>query len=321
MNTTHRLHHLTGIIVITFAAGGVILSPGPATAAPQLKELVGTDSPAAVAPVDKERVIEVIDDLDTAQRTSRGTYDRTEQYGEWSSNEGSADESFCGSTREDIRYRDLSDVQLKPDDSCAVQSGVLEYDPYTGDKVNFERTANPALEVEHIIPVELHYDMIGYGLTQEEREEFNDDAENLILVDSSANGSKGSDGPAEWLVPDNPGYACTYIARFSYIADKYSMPVDPEDKRAMAKGLDDCDNTATAAPADTAGDTTNESGNPVMMLLREHPLAMAVVVGVIIAALMLMTRSGKRRGHRGGGVSKAVRRSRRIRSEIKRWGL
>lgn len=315
MNTTHRFHHLAGIIVIALAAGGVILSPGPAAAAPQLKELVGTDSPAAVAPVDKERVLEIIDDLDTAQRTSRGTYDRTAQYGEWSSNEGSADESFCGSTREDIRYRDLSDVQLKPDDSCAVQSGVLEYDPYTGDKVDFERTANPALEVEHIIPVELHYDMIGYGLTQEEREEFNEDAENLILVDSSANGSKGSDGPAEWLVPDNPGYACTYIARFSYIADKYSMPVDPADKRAMVKGLDNCDNTATA------GGATKESGNPVMMLLREHPLAMAVAVGVIIAVFMLMTRSGKRRGRRGGGVMKAMRKSRRIRSEIKRWGL
>ena len=316
MNITHRLHHLAGIIVIAFAAGGVILSPGPATAAPQLKELVGTDSPAAVAPVDKERVIEVIDDLDTAQRTSRGTYDRTAQYGEWSSNEGSADESFCGSTREDIRYRDLSDVQLKPNDSCAVQSGVLEYDPYTGDKVDFERTANPALEVEHIIPVELHYDMIGYGLTQEEREEFNDDAENLILVDSSANGSKGSDGPAEWLVPDNPGYACTYIARFSYIADKYSMPVDPAGQTCNGERTRQLRQYRYAA-----GDATNESGNPVLMLLREHPLAMAVVVGVIIAALMLMTRSGKRRGRRGGGVSKAVRRSRRIRSEIKRWGL
>lgn len=309
-----RFHHCFSLLVIVILTMGAILSPAPARAATELADLVGTSKPAAVAAVDKERVRKVISGLDTERRTSRGTYDRVEQYGEWSSNEGSADETFCGSTREDIRHRDLSEVQLKPGDECAVQSGVLEYDPYTGNTVEFARTANPDLEVEHIVPVELHYDMMGYGLTQAEREEFNNDPENLILVDGSANGSKGSAGPAEWLVPDNPAYACTYIARFSYVADKYSMPVDPADKKAMLKGLDECDNTASAEGASSGTD------NPLETMLQDRPVIAALLLIAVIAVLIGMTQRKRGRG-RKRSRGRAMRKIRQIERDARRWGL
>lgn len=309
-----RFHHCLSLLVVILMGMGATIAPAPAVAATDLEDLVGTSEPASVSSVDKERVREIVTGLETERRTSRGTYDRAEQYGEWASNTGSADESFCGSTREDIRYRDLSEVQLKPGDDCAVQSGVLEYDPYTGKKVEFERTANPDLEVEHIVPVELHYDMVGYGLTQAEREEFNNDAENLILVDGSANGSKGSAGPADWLVPENPGYACTYIARFSYVAGKYSMPVDPADKKAMMEGLDECDNTASAEGA------TKSADNPLLTMVQNKPIFAALILLGVIVGVMGMVR-GKRNRKRRGGLGRTMRKIRRIERGAKRWGL
>lgn len=237
----HKIRAISALLITTFMA----ISPAsPATAAGPLTDLTGTESPAAIGQVDREAVRAIVEDLHTSPRSSNGAYDRSAQYGSLSSNTGSADPTFCGSTREDIRNRDLDEVQYKTNDRCAVDSGVLEHDPYTGRSIEFFRQQSPGLEVEHIVPAEYHYDMIGQQQTQKEREAFYNDPENLIMADAPSNSSKGSSGPSEWLVPDNPSYVCTYIARFSYIADKYDMPVDPADQRTMLRNIDTCDNAA-----------------------------------------------------------------------------
>lgn len=256
----HKIHTNFTLLAAFFASTISVMSP--AAVAGPLPDLTGTQSPAAIGKVDREAVRTIVEGLATSPRSSNGTYDRSDQYGSWSSNSGSADATFCGSTREDIRNRDLDEVQYKADDRCSVDSGVLEHDPYTGRSIKFSRQQSPALEVEHIVPAEYHYDMIGQRQTQKERESFYNDPENLIMADAPSNSAKGSSGPSDWLVPDNPQYVCTYIARFSYIADKYQMPVDPADQRTMLRNIDTCDNTAEAdsAPLERSASIAPGSG-------------------------------------------------------------
>ena len=63
-----------------------------------------------------------------------------EDFGDWASQASgnSADEDFCGDTRNDILNRDLDDVEYKDDDECQVVAGSI-HDPYTGAKFDFER--------------------------------------------------------------------------------------------------------------------------------------------------------------------------------------
>ncbi len=281
----YKIRAISALLITTFVA---ISLASPATAAGPLTDPTGAESPAAIGQVDREAVRTIIEDLRSSPRRSNGAYDRSAQYGSWSSNIGSADTGFCGSTREDIRNRDLDEVQYKANDRCAVDSGVLEHDPYTGRSIEFSRQQSPALEVEHIVPAEYHYDMIGYQQTQKEREAFYNDPDNLILADAPSNSSKGSSGPSEWLVPDNPSYVCTYISRFSYIADKYDMPVDPADQRTMLQKIDTCDNNAepTSAPSEH---NSSPTGNPW-----PYPLALAGLFAVVIFTYFCLKEWAKR---------------------------
>lgn len=265
------------MLVVLALIGLASTAPLPAAASTEpnaIADLAGSSSPVVRGKIDRAGVKALINSLETAPRRSPGTYDREAQYGTWSTKSGSADASFCGSTREDIRNRDLKGVEYSPSDSCEVEHGSLSYDPYSGDSLVFSRQANPDLEVEHFVPAEYHYDMLGHDQTQGQREAFFNDPDNLALVSASANSAKGSKGPADWLVPDNPGYVCTYIARFSYIAAKYDMPITPADRDALLKNVATCDNSqddaaskqvqSSSGTATAAGDhnATADTGAP-----------------------------------------------------------
>lgn len=178
--------YLVAILAATTAA---LFAPVPASASPtDLDSLTGSSSPTAIGTVNQSAVKRIIQDLDTTTRESLGTYDRPAQYGTWATRSNTADDSYCGTTREDIRNRDLTDIRYSADDKCEVEHGVLQYDPYTGSTTVFTRQQSPALEVEHIVPAEYHYDMIGHMQTDQEREKFFNDPENLVMVDASSNG-------------------------------------------------------------------------------------------------------------------------------------
>ncbi|SMX97246.1 HNH endonuclease family protein [Brevibacterium aurantiacum] len=286
--------YFVAILAVTTAT---LFAPVPASASPiNLDDLTGSSSPTAIGTVNQDAVKRIIQDLDTTARESLGTYDRPAQYGTWTTRSNTAVDSFCGTTREDIRNRDLTDIRYSPDDKCEIEQGVLEYDPYTGHTTEFTRQQSPDLEVEHIVPAEYHYDMIGHKQTDQERERFFDDSENLMLAGAASNSSKGSKGPAEWLVPENSAYICTYIARFSYIADKYHMPVAPTDKKAMLQGIDSCDNTTPTAGAKPPPTSDATAESPIERIddffFREHPgigIAVILILGGI--ASRIATRS------------------------------
>jgi hypothetical protein len=68
----------------------------------------------------------------------------------------------------------------------------------------------------------------------------NDQLRNLIAVSGKANTGKSDKGPAEWLVPDNPAFRCTYMARYLQVADHYALPITKADANAIRRGAQGC---------------------------------------------------------------------------------
>jgi 5-methylcytosine-specific restriction endonuclease McrA len=95
--------------------------------------------------------------------------------------------------------------------------------PYTG--LTFTDPLD--LDIEHIVPLSYAYDRGASLWTLHSRRAFANDPENLLVVSKSANRSKGSKSPLEWL-PDRIEYRNTYVKSFVYICRKYLVdcPID-----------------------------------------------------------------------------------------------
>ena len=110
---------------------------------------------------------------------------------------------------------------------CKVISGKW-YGPYT----NQYFTRSKDLDLDHVIPLKAGH---GFGLhsaNETTREAFANDRENLILVDASANRSKGAKSLSEWL-PQNMQYRCEYIKRFTQVKNKYKLSYQANEQRVV----------------------------------------------------------------------------------------
>jgi hypothetical protein len=88
-------------------------------------------------------------------------------------------------TRDDILNRDLVDTTYVRIKRCpdAVETGILR-DPYTNAAINFHRGAGvgASVEIDHIVPLALAWDMGAYGWPIAERVRFANDPANLLAV-------------------------------------------------------------------------------------------------------------------------------------------
>lgn len=149
--------------------------------------------------------------------------------------------------RDDVLARDLVDV-VRDAKGCTVLSGVLEHDPYTGQRIVFQhdRIAQPGnrgsqgVQIEHIVSLKAAHVGGAWAWSPEHRLEFANTLENVIAVDGSANESKGDDGPAEWLPPSETGYLCTYVLKYTQIAQHWGLAVNGADREALVRTLTAC---------------------------------------------------------------------------------
>lgn len=142
-------------------------------------------------------------------------------------------------TRNDILLRDLTDVALSAD-GCTVLTGVLN-DPYTGKVINFQRgqSTSSAVQIDHMIPLSLAWQQGAQQWDATKRKQFANDPLNLLASDGPTNGSKSDSGPGSWL-PPNKSFRCAYVARFTAVALKYDLSVNPGDHAAILDVLKDC---------------------------------------------------------------------------------
>jgi hypothetical protein len=139
-------------------------------------------------------------------------------------------------TRNDILRGQLTDVTYLPGSRCVVVAGVL-HDPYTGHTIHFAKAHASAVQIDHLVPLALAWDLGANAWPQAQREAFaNDEQLVLLAVSGAANDAKGDSGPGEWM-PPNRSYRATYAERFIAVLAHYRLAVTAADKTALTNAL------------------------------------------------------------------------------------
>lgn len=125
-------------------------------------------------------------------------------------------------------------VKFKRNKGCVVSHGNW-LDPYTGKTF----TEANKLDIDHIIPLKEAHISGGDVWSQEQRQSFANDPENLIVVSASENRKKGAKDPAQWL-PDTVSYRCEYVKRWSHVKTKYGLVLDAQEENAIKAVLANC---------------------------------------------------------------------------------
>lgn len=141
----------------------------------------------------------------------------------------------CQNTREEILItQSLTAIIFDTPDKCSVDKGKW-YDPYSGKTF----IDDDALDVDHIVPLGFTHTRNGGSWSEDRKEQFANDPQNLIAVDKSLNREKREAGPLEWM-PPNHHYRCEYLQRFDAIMRKYDLQFFPSEKRIVDKMIAAC---------------------------------------------------------------------------------
>lgn len=162
------------------------------------------------------------------QRVRNYSYQRA-AFGESWTDDNSAPDGHNGcDTRNDILGRDLIDKTYVSIKRCpqAVKTGVL-HDPYTDATIAFTRGAKigAAVQIDHIVPLALAWDLGASSWPQEQRVRFANDPANLLAVAGKPNQDKGDKQPADWM-PPNHAFWCQYAMAYVAVLRGYGLPVD-----------------------------------------------------------------------------------------------
>lgn len=145
-------------------------------------------------------------------------------------------------TRNDILNRDLVDKTYVAIKRCpdAVATGTLN-DPYTNAVIAFMRgeKTGAAVQIDHIVPLALAWDLGARNWTDEMRLRFANDPANLIAVAGGANQDKGDKEPATWM-PPNTAFHCQYAMQFIAVLRGYALPVDAPSAGVLRKAASTC---------------------------------------------------------------------------------
>ncbi len=145
-------------------------------------------------------------------------------------------------TRNDILNRDLVEKTYMAIKRCptAVATGTL-LDPYTNAIVPFMRgnQVGAAVQIDHIVPLALAWDLGARNWTDETRVRFANDPANLLAVQGQANQDKGDGEPAVWM-PPNRAFWCQYSVQFVAVLRGYGLPVDAASAPVLRQAADTC---------------------------------------------------------------------------------
>ena len=142
-------------------------------------------------------------------------YDRSD-YSHWIDADGD-----CQDTRVEVLVAEsIGTISYLNGSSCKVVTGSW-YDPFTDTTFS---TAS-RLDVDHMVPLKEAHESGAYLWSATKKKEYANDlsaSESLIAVSGSANRSKGSRDPTEWL-PTNTSYQTTYATNWVNIKVKWEL--------------------------------------------------------------------------------------------------
>jgi hypothetical protein len=139
-------------------------------------------------------------------------------------------------TRDDILRSQLRAVTYRPGSRCVVVGGLL-HDPYTAAVITFSKAHAAAVQIDHVVPLALAWDLGAYAWPQARREQFaNDEHLELLAVAGPANAAKRDAGPGQWM-PPNRAWRSAYAARYVAVLAAYKLPVTAADLHALTAAL------------------------------------------------------------------------------------
>ena len=178
----------------------------------------------------------VLETLAVKGRAPKTGYERSQFGPAWSD----VDRNGCD-TRNDILYRDLTSITYKDGTKeCVVLSGIL-IDPYSGEKIAFERgvATSSDVQIDHVVALSNAWQTGAFKLTAEQRKTLANDPMNLFAVKGRLNSQKGDGDAATWL-PPLKSFRCAYVAQQIAVKAKYSLWVVAPEKAAMVSILAKC---------------------------------------------------------------------------------
>ncbi len=182
----------------------------------------------------------VLETLAVKGRAPKTGYERSQFGPAWSD----VDRNGCD-TRNDILYRDLTSIVFKSGTrDCVVLSGIL-VDPYSGEKISFERgqKSSMVVQIDHVVALSNAWQTGAFKLSYDKRLAFANDPMNLLAVKGRLNSQKGDGDAATWL-PPRKDIRCAYVAQQIFVKAKYGLWVTPPEKAAMLRILSSCKNIA-----------------------------------------------------------------------------
>lgn len=198
--------------------------------------VVGIGMGQAPVEASTKTAVAILETLAVKGRAPKTGYERSQFGPAWSD----VDRNGCD-TRNDILNRDLTSIIYKSGTrDCVVLSGVL-VDPYSGEKIAFERGANSSMDVQidHIVALSNAWQTGAFKLSYEKRREFANDPMNLVAVKGRLNAQKGDGDAATWL-PPLKSVRCAYVSQQIVVKAKYGLWVTPPEKTAMQSLLAKC---------------------------------------------------------------------------------
>jgi len=156
-------------------------------------------------------------------------YNRDEYLTSWLDADGN-----CRSTRHEVLAIESRIAPTFSQDGCTVIAG-LWYDPFTGQQF----TDPSDLDIDHMVPLEEAHISGGQQWPSDRKRGYANDllnAKSLIAVSASANRSKGSRDPAQWL-PPNTAFHCDYVKDWTEVKRRHSLEMDVAEKAAIESVL------------------------------------------------------------------------------------
>lgn len=217
---------VASVLVATGCAGSVSLSGGEPSKSPSHH----SSGKKGGGKGDEKTARKELAGLRVAAPGSMSGYSRARFGTAWKD----VDHNGCD-TRDDILARDLDDVKKR--DKCTVVSGDLD-DPYTGSDVTFAKAHATQVQIDHIFPLGLAWQMGAAHWSTDKRTQLANDRNNLLAVSGRPNEQKGDKGPSEWRPVK--AFECTYAEKFIAIADEYGLAVTHPDHDELGDMLGTC---------------------------------------------------------------------------------
>lgn len=152
-------------------------------------------------------------------------YDRNE-WGRWIDADGD-----CQDTRQEVLIAESLDPVVLDEKGCKVVSGRWK-DPYTASEYT-----NPSdLDIDHLVALKTAFDSGAWQWDAAKKNAYFNDLsfpDHLIATSASANRSKGSRTPLEWM-PPNETFHCEYLRSWMLVKAKWELEVPCEEGSAIA---------------------------------------------------------------------------------------